>query len=108
MARLVTLMRFPPNIRSTCELPAGFKVEPLGSRVEVVGLISELFPEADVANGSPISLQSADAQAEIVLHGDPVEAIGLLDPSRNVILALCERTGCRAIDSATGDLMNLD
>jgi hypothetical protein len=108
MARLITLMRFPKNVRSTCDLPAGFKVEPLGSRAEVVGLIGELFPQADLANGSPISLQSGDSHAEIAIHGDPVEAIGLLDPSRNVIVALCERTGCRAIDAATGDLMSFD
>ncbi len=106
MSRLVTLMRFPPNIRSTCELPAGFKVEPLGSRAEVTALIVELFPEADFSDG--IRLHSEGTNAEIALNGEPVEAIGLLDPTQNVILALSKRTGCRAIDSATGDLMNLD
>jgi hypothetical protein len=104
----VTLMRFPPNIRSTCELPAGFKVEPLGSRAEVVAMIGEVFPEGDYSDPACITVRTQDTQTELAIHGDPVEAIALQRPARNVIVALCNRIGCRAIDTATGDLMNFD
>jgi hypothetical protein len=109
MSRLVTLVRFPSNIRSTCELPAGFKVEPLGSREQVLSLIGEIFPEAKRSNWYDITLNTQDAHAEMMLDNhDPVESLGLRNPTENVIRAFCKRTDWRAVDAATGDLMNFD
>jgi hypothetical protein len=110
MSRQVTLMRFPPNVRSTCELPAGYKVEPLGPRADVMSLITRLFPEANTSDWTQIAVNSQDAQAEIYMDAehDPIEFVALRNPSENVIRTFCKATGWRAVDSVTGDLMNFE
>ncbi len=102
----VTLMRLPPEIRSTCDLPAGFKVEPLGPVAEVMVLIAEVFPGADLSSEAGIVVNSDGGRTYLALHGDPVEAIGLQGGNRSVAQVLCKRIGCRAFDGSTGEVIN--
>jgi len=104
MAQQFTLMQVPANIQSLCELPAGFKPGSFGSRAAVRALIAEVFPQADQSELTVIAVNTDTDRAEIVLHGDPVEAIGLGNPSESVIRKLCERMGCRVVNTVTGDL----
>jgi hypothetical protein len=102
----VTLMRLPPEIRSTCDLPAGFKVESLGPAAQMTALIVEEFPGADLSGESGIVVNSDGARTYLVLQGDPVEAIVLQGGPRSVAQALCKRIGCRAFDASTGEVIN--
>ena len=104
MAQQFTLMQVPTNVKSLCELPAGFKPGVFGSRTVVRALIAEVFPQADLSELTVITVNTDTDRAEIVLHGDPVEAIGLGDPSESVIRKLCEWIGCRVVNTMTGDL----
>ncbi len=97
-------MQVPTNVKSLCELPAGFKSASFGSRAAVRALIAEMFLQADLSELTVIMVNTETDRAEIVLHGDPVEAIGLGNPSESVIRKLCERTGCRVVNTMTGDL----
>ncbi|MCC7451030.1 MAG: hypothetical protein IT324_26680 [Anaerolineae bacterium] len=104
MAQQFTLIQVPTNIQSLCELPAGFKPGSFGTRAAVRALIAEMFPQADLSELIVITVNTDTDRAEIVLHGDPVEAIGLGNVSESVIRTLCERMGCRVVNTMTGDL----
>ena len=44
----IVFWKIPPEIKSPLDIPAEFKLPPLGSETEVLAIFAEVFPEAEV------------------------------------------------------------
>jgi hypothetical protein len=108
MPQLVVLTKLPPEVTSVCQLPAGFKAQPLGSRAEVLSLIAELCPDADFSDPALVTWNRGSAQVEFILgENDPLESVQVRRPTNDVLRRFCQRTGWRAVDPMS-DIIALD
>ena len=48
MSYSIAFWNIPPEIKSPLDIPADFKLPPLGSETEVLAIFAEVFPEAEV------------------------------------------------------------
>jgi hypothetical protein len=108
MPQLVVLTKLPPEVKSVCQLPAGFKSQPLGSRAEVLSVIGELCPDADFSDPVVVKLNQGNRSMEFIVgEGDPVETLSVRRPTNDVLRLFCQRTGWKAVDPMS-DILTLD
>ncbi|GEM_PF-5440992 len=108
MPQLVVLTKLPPEVKSVCQLPAGFKSQPLGSRAEVLSVIGELCPDADFSDPAVVKLNRDNGLVELIVgEGDPVETLSVRRPTNDVLRLFCQRTGWKAVDPMS-DILTLD
>jgi hypothetical protein len=108
MPQLVVLTKLPPEVKSVCQLPAGFKSQPLGSRAEVLSVIGELCPDADFSDPAVVKLNQGNGPMEFIVgEGDPVETLSVRRPTNDVLRLFCQRTGWKAVDPMS-DILTLD
>ncbi len=99
MPQLVVLTKLPPEVKSVCQLPAGFKSQPLGSRAEVLSVIGELCPDADCSDPIIVKLDQGSGPMEFIVgEGDPIETLSVRRPTNDLLRLFCQRTGWRAVD----------
>jgi hypothetical protein len=107
----VLLLSVPPGIATVDDSPEDFASE-LGPRAQVLSTLAALFPDLDLSDPTWGILAGDDFAIEFNIgDGDPVETIMLhVRGSNSTIHAIhyiCERTGWRAFDTSTGDLLTL-
>ena len=108
MPQLVVLTKLPPEVKSVCQLPAGFKTQPVGSRAEVLAVIAELCPDADFSDPALVKLNRGSVQMEFIIgENDPIETVNVRRPTNDVLRLFCQRTGWRAVDPMN-DIIELD
>jgi hypothetical protein len=100
MSWVAVLMRLPPEV-NIADLPADYELQPLGSKVEVLSLLAELFPDADFSDPTRVSVEREDFVIEFMVgDNDPVVTLGFRPHGDVTVLVvlrtLCERTGWRA------------
>lgn len=107
----VILMNVPPEITSANELGPDYGLLELGSRAEVVSILTQSCPQADFSDPTWGNLQTANFSIEFSIgKDDPVNTIMLYvrgsDRVIRIIEQICEDTGWRAFDSVMGDFIN--
>lgn len=103
MSWIVTLLKFPSEIKTLDDIPPGFMPEPLGSRNEVLSLLAQLFPDANLSDPTWVTLDRDEYVIEFMVGDkDPVMSLGFRphgsDALMKALQLLCERTGWRALD----------
>jgi hypothetical protein len=110
MSHLIAVFALPAHITSVEKLPDDFQ-SILGSRAAVLGLLADLFPDADFSDPTWVTLEREDFVIEFIVGtGDPVESVGLrihgADSVMDAVHLLCQRTGWRAYDASLGALID--
>ena len=108
MPQLVVLTKLPPEVKSVCQLPVGFKSQPVGTRAEVLSVIAELCPDADFSDPMLVRWNHNNAPMEFIIgENDPIETVNVRRPTNDVLRLFCQRTGWRAVDPMS-DIIELD
>ncbi len=113
MSWIACLLTLSPNAKTLDDIPYDYKPEPLGSVAEVLSLISELFPDVDCSDPTWLRLDREDYIVEFMIGSEePVTSIGFrphgCDSFMDALQLLCEQTGCRAIDTSDGALIDFN
>ena len=107
----ISILDLPFDARSVAEIPDDFQPQPLGRRDELIAAIREIAPGSDFTDPSWGELVGLDFVIEFNMgRSETVDSIMLHvhggDPAVELIVALLDRRGRRAIDCSTGDFFN--
>lgn len=111
MSYLILLFALPAHITSVDELLMVYQPSALGSKATILGLLTDLLPDADVTDPTWVMLTREKFGIEFVVgHDDPVDSLGVrihrADSAMAIVQLLSERTGWRAYDTSLGSLIN--
>ena len=102
---------FPPEARTTADIPEDAPFNPLGDRSAIIAKIKEVIPEADFSDPSWGVYDGGDYSIEFCVGSDdPCKSIVLLVRGGGnvvpVITRLLAGLQLRAVDSQTGDFFD--
>ncbi|MDH2389097.1 hypothetical protein QCN29_09890 [Streptomyces sp. HNM0663] len=107
----VLLLRLPDDITSVQQIPDDYAPAPLGSRHDVLAVITEAVPDIDLSDPTWGELLSRTWSMELNIGAeDPVDSVmlhirGSGDDVLTPVLRLAEAMRCKALDCAEGDLI---
>lgn len=106
------LLNVPLDIISAKDIPGDFDAV-VGPKPEILSVLRKICPDIDLTDPNWGVLRRDDFSIEFNLgNGDPLRAIGLAvrggDRAIRIIQKICEKTGCRAVDFATGEFIDFD
>ena len=111
MSWLAVLAKLPDTFVSISDIPNDFVPEPLGSQAAVLTLLAEVFPDANFADPTGVTVDRPNYAIEFIVGSkEPVESLGFRPHGDDTVIEalqlLCARTGWRAIDTSSGDFIN--
>lgn len=107
----VFIQHLPASALRVADIPDDFLPLPLGSRADVLRIITRVLPNADATDPTWLVVTGAGYSIEIsVGPDDPVTSVALHirgdDSVIPVVTSLVEALGARALDSWTGEFFD--